>query len=53
MLCSNKERKRGDREVWSIVANNTVGLTQAIGARIKYAFDTVLGQHINNTQVGK
>ena len=49
--CSERERKRGDREVWGLVGPNTVGLTQAISVRVKYTYDIVLGQQATNRQV--
>ncbi|KAK9816490.1 hypothetical protein WJX72_000928 [[Myrmecia] bisecta] len=50
---SDREIERGDREVWGVVAENTVGVKQEVGVRVKYSYDTVFDNAASNKQVYK
>ena len=50
-LCSERERARGDREVWGLVGENTIGVTQQVGIRVRYAYDRVFDPSASNTEV--
>ncbi|GAB4823550.1 hypothetical protein N2152v2_010596 [Parachlorella kessleri] len=50
---SDKERNRGDREVWGPLGSNTVGILEDVGVKVKYAYDYVFDGGISNTTVYK
>lgn len=43
VLGSERERQRGDREVWGVVGDNTVGIKEHVNVavKVKYAYDKV------------
>ena len=52
LLCSERERGRGDREVWEALDNHTIGVKENIpGLKVKFAFDTVFEGNSSNKQV--
>lgn len=52
-VCSDKERARGDREVWKTMDDNTIGVKDGgQGIKTKFAFDHVLGNTSTNKQAG-
>lgn len=58
--CSERERQKGDREVWGIVDENTVGIKKHVNlpTKVKYAYDRVFPgcatteQVYNDTGIG-
>ena len=52
LLCSDRERSRGDREVWEALNDHTVGVKEnTAGLKVKFAFDTVFEGSTSNKQV--
>ncbi len=51
--CSDKERSRGDREVWGPLGANTVGILEDVGMKVKFAYDYVFDGGIGNQTVYK
>lgn len=53
MLCSDRERERGDHEVWEC-SGNAVGVKEEdVGMRVKFIYDHVLSPQTTNQQVYK
>ena len=51
-LCSERERDRGDREVWEAADGHTIGVKDnSQGLKVKFAFDTVFNAASSNKQV--
>jgi hypothetical protein len=48
--CSDRERQRGDREVWSAQGNH-VGVLADMGMNVKFVYDHVFGGQVSNQQV--
>jgi len=52
VLCSERERQRGDQEIWEALDEHTIGVKEgANGMKVKFAFDTVFGGKATNKQV--
>jgi hypothetical protein len=52
VFCSERERLRGDQEIWEALDEHTIGVKEgASGMQVKFAFDTVFGGKATNKQV--
>jgi len=52
VFCSERERLRGDQEIWEALDEHTIGVKEgASGMKVKFAFDTVFGGKATNKQV--
>ena len=50
-VCSDREKTRGDQEVWKAVDKQTIGISIGSESKTKYAFDQVFNAEANNKQV--
>ena len=52
-LCSDRERLRGDTEVWGPNGENSVGLLQDVGLRVRYTYDRCFDGTRTNQQASR
>ena len=52
-LCSDRERVRGDTEVWGPNGENSVGLLQDVGLRVRYTYDQCFDGTRTNQQASR